>query len=124
MNNKLGFTLIELMIVVSIVGILAAIALPSYQTSVLKSRRADAKSSLLEFANVMERHATVNNSYLPNPAYTPQHAGYYQISITSNTGTQFTLTAQPIGSQANDECGTLTLTNDGTRTSNNNTTCW
>lgn len=126
MNNKRGFTLIELMITVAIVGILAAIALPSYQNSVMKSRRADAKSSLMEFANIMERHATVNNSYLPNPAYTPQHTEYYTISITSNTGSAYTLTAAPIGSQADDECGTLTLSSDGTRTSGatDNSICW
>jgi prepilin-type N-terminal cleavage/methylation domain-containing protein len=61
--SKNGFTLIELMIVVAIIGILASIAYPSYQESILKSRRADAKGALLGFANAMERHFTETNSY-------------------------------------------------------------
>ena len=64
MLNTKGFTLIELMIAVAIVGILAGIAYPSYQDSVRKSRRADAKGALLGFANAMERYFTENNSYL------------------------------------------------------------
>ena len=64
MLNTKGFTLVELMIAVAIVGILASIAYPSYQDSVRKSRRADAKGALLGFANAMERHFTENNSYL------------------------------------------------------------
>jgi len=62
-QTQSGFTLIELMITVAIVGILAAIALPSYQESVRKSRRADAKAALLGLANAMERQFTVSNSY-------------------------------------------------------------
>ena len=58
MLNTKGFTLIELMIAVAIVGILAGIAYPSYQDSVRKSRRADAQGALLGFANAMERYFT------------------------------------------------------------------
>jgi len=60
--NK-GFTLIELMIVVAIVGILAAIAYPSYQEFVARSKRADAQGALLSLASAMERAFTENNSY-------------------------------------------------------------
>ena len=63
MIKQKAFTLIELMIVVAIVGILAGIAYPSYQDSVRKSRRADAKAALMGFANAMERHYTENNNY-------------------------------------------------------------
>jgi type IV pilus assembly protein PilE len=58
-----GFTLIELMVVVAIIGIIAAIAYPSYTESMMKSRRADAEGSLLSLANAMERYYTVSNTY-------------------------------------------------------------
>ncbi len=60
-----GFTLIELMITVAVVAIIASVAIPSYQSSVNKSRRSDCMGALTSFANAMERHATSNNgSYL------------------------------------------------------------
>lgn len=58
-----AFTLVELLIVIAIIGILASIAYPSYQDSVRKSRRSDAKGALMGFANAMERHFTARNSY-------------------------------------------------------------
>ncbi len=58
-----GFTLIELMVAVAIVGILAAIAIPSYQESMRKSRRSDAQGSLMSLASGMERYFTQNNTY-------------------------------------------------------------
>lgn len=134
-KHQPGFTLIELMITVAIVGILAAIALPSYQNSVMKSRRGDAKSDLLGLANAMERHFTVNNTYCgaasggcdgtPSIYDTnPQNAAYYTFDITADAST-FTLTAQPEGSQADDPCGTLSLTQDGRRTTSTNADgCW
>jgi len=129
-----GFTLIELMIAVSIVGILASIAYPSYQNSIMKSRRADAKSALLELANFMERHATEVGCYMDAGAdnqcgtgddtipllpftVTPKTGttAYYDLVLFPVDATSFTLTANPIagGSQANDACGSLTLTNTG-----------
>ena len=64
MNKKTaGFTLLELMVAVAIIGILASIAIPSYQDKVLKSRRADAKGVLAQLAGSMERQFTANNSY-------------------------------------------------------------
>lgn len=128
-----GFTLIELMITVAIVGILASIAIPSYQDSVRKSRRADAKAVLLGLANAMERHFTETNSYLgaagtaDSPADTgtphiysgqsPVDGGtvYYNLTINTATATAFMLHAAPAGAQSGDRCGTLTLTQTGTK---------
>lgn len=132
LKNK-GFTLIELMITVAIIGILAGIAYPSYQESVMKSRRADAKGALLGFANAMERHFTETNSYenAAGTSGTPADTGapriyaqqspvdggtaYYNLKINAATASTYTLHAERIGAQANDKCGTLTLTQTGAR---------
>ena len=114
MNKQKAFTLIELMVTVAIVGILASIAYPSYQDSVMKSRRADAQGALLGYANTMERHFTVNNTYIGAP--TNPGTAYYDITVSTNpavTASTYTLNAAPTGMQVNDKCGTLTLTHTG-----------
>ena len=106
------------MITVAIIGILASIAIPGYQGSVMKSRRADAKGALLGYANTMERHFTVNNTYVGAPANTG--TDYYDITVSTNpaaTINTYTLNATPKvdGPQAGDKCGTLTLTHTGVK---------
>ena len=123
-KSQSGFTLIELMITVAIVGILASIAIPSYQDSVMKSRRADAKGALLGYANTMERHFTVNNTYVGAP--TNPGTDYYDITVSTNpaaTASTYTLNAAPKGAQVNDKCGTLTLTHTGVKGANA-ADCW
>lgn len=123
MLNPKGFTLIELMIAVAIVGILAGIAYPGYQDSVRKSRRVDAEGALLGFANAMERYFTEYNSYPVAGTTTifsstsPVDGGtaYYALAITAATASTYTLTATPTGAQSGDKCGTLTLTQTGAR---------
>jgi len=103
-----GFTLIELMIAVAVVGILAAIAYPSYQDSVRKSRRADAKSALLDAAQREERVFTENNQYTAtlgtgglNLSATTTD-GYYTLAITNAAAnaagriSTYTITATPV----------------------------
>ena len=118
-----GFTLIELMITVAIIGILVSIAYPSYQSSIMKSRRVDAQGALMGFANAMERYYTVNNSY-PSAGTTGIYAPsspvdgstpYYQLSIAIPIAGGYQLQAVPIGAQATDQCGTLTLDQTGVR---------
>lgn len=116
-----GFTLIELMIAVAILGILAGIAYPSYQDSVRESRRADAKGALLGFANSMERYYTENNTYVGAPVNAS--TAYYTLTINKADVRSYELHATPQGSQVDDKCGTLSLTQTGVRgpsTSN----CW
>ncbi|UOA07563.1 type IV pilin protein [Methylobacter sp. S3L5C] len=132
-KSQPGFTLIELMITVVIVGILAGIAIPSYQASVMKSRRADAQGALLGFENAMERYFTVNNSYLGAAGTVGSHAdtgspriysitspvdggtAFYNLTINAATASSYTLSAEPTGVQSSDKCGTLTLTHTGVK---------
>ncbi|WP_281280130.1 type IV pilin protein [Panacagrimonas perspica] len=126
-----GFNLIELMIVVSIVGILAAIAYPSYRESVRKGNRTDAQAALTGLAAVMERDFLRNNGYRDvitaglYPARVPLESGAqtYALSITS-TATTYTLSAAPSGGQSGDRCGTLTLASSGAQGPTTPVDCW
>lgn len=129
-----GFTLIELMIVVAVVAILASIAVPSYQEQIRKSRRAQAKADLVEYAGLAERYFTVNNSYagftLPT-TQSPREGTTARYTLTPSgaftTTTSFTLTATPQGAQADDRCGTLSITNTGLKASTGSAAlseCW
>lgn len=116
MRKNSGFTLVELLIVVAIIGILAAIALPSYNDSVRKGKRADGKASLSALANALERCYTQNGTYdgCAAAATNPQDSsdGYYSIAINTSAGTptQFSLTATGQNGQENDTgCTALTL---------------
>jgi type IV pilus assembly protein PilE len=123
MRKENGFTLIELMIVVAIIGILAAIAYPSYQDQVMKSRRSDAQSLVLDVAARQERFYFDNGSYadkLSALSYsadtidTPE--GYYSVAISASSASSFTVTATPQGAQASDKCGNLSLDQAGQKT--------
>jgi type IV pilus assembly protein PilE len=107
-----GFTLIEVMIVVAIIGILAAIAFPSYSIYIRKSRRADAMASLSQAQTTMERCYAANFSYAMPPCAAPPAAsdrGYYAIAAVS-TATTYTLTATAAGPQVADTtCTTMTI---------------
>lgn len=119
-----GFTLIELMIVVVVIAILAAIAYPSYQNQVRKSYRADAQADLMELAGYLERYYTENNTFTGAvlPFSQTPHTGTarYQIANVIDAGppSTFTLTAtaQVAGGQSSDPCGDMTLNSTGVKT--------
>ncbi|YCH46458.1 type IV pilin [Pseudomonas sp. SA195] len=126
------------MIVVAIIGIIAAIAYPSYQEYVRAAKRADAETALMELAHFMERYYTANGRYdesngdEPDLPFTqaPKDGGTkaYDISLVaaSTSATAYVLQAVPTGSMANDKCGTLTLSNTGAKGQSASTLaeCW
>ena len=142
MNRHTGFSLIELMIVVSIITILAAIAVPSYNSSVRKSRRTEAKTAITDFAAREERLYATQNAYSTDPvalgyggSWPVSTGSYYQIDLpvsSAPSATQpatFSVTVQPApGSpQVSDTaCATFTLTNTGLQgaTGTNPSSCW
>ena len=133
MNHR-GFTLIELMIVVAIVGVLAAIAYPSYQEFIARARRADAKTVLLENAQFLERFYTQNGTYLnANLPITeaPKDGAtkFYDISfVAAQTATTFQIQAVPKNAQSGDRCGTMMVDQSNVKSVSGATldsaTCW
>ena len=122
-SRILGFTLIELMITVAIIGILVAVALPSYRAYIERGQRAHAKTVLLEAAQFMERYRSSYFSYLVDGAVPSlpdnlkkspsEGTKRYDIALDANA-TSFTLTATPSG-WTDSVCGNLTLNNLGER---------
>jgi type IV pilus assembly protein PilE len=125
LKNSKGFNLVELMIVVAIVGILAAVALPSYKAYTLKSHRSAAISAIMDLASREQRYYTINNiysgsmvtlGYSADPAPVTVSGGgttYYNLSVTASSTTSFTLKAAAAGNQTGDTCGDYTYTNLG-----------
>jgi type IV pilus assembly protein PilE len=114
-----GFTLIELMIVVAIIGILASIAYPAYQEYVKRAKRADGKAALLQVQLAQEKwranHTTYGAQADINISTSPD--GYYTIAVTNPTGTNYSATATPTGTQTGDSCGIFAVNKDGKTTS-------
>jgi type IV pilus assembly protein PilE len=134
-----GFTLVELMIAVVVVALLTGIGITAYTYQVNKSRRADAKTALLDLAARQERFFTTNNAYTNvagNLGYTALPASVpggtaattYTLSITAVTATTFTARATRAGAQSTDNCGDYTIDDRGVQSNVNNTLataqCW
>lgn len=137
-SRTLGFTLIELMIAVVIIGILSAIAYPAYQGYTQKSRRSDAVVALTKLANRQEQHYADCNTYtnvLVDPGggatgcakgldwgVSTSEQGYYNLTLSGASTTAYTLQATAVGIQAGDtSCATFTLASTGSRTP---AACW
>lgn len=120
-----GFSLIEILIVMVIVGILTSIAYPSYREYINRAHRTDGQAGLLDLASRLERYYSENNTYqtatiasggatdVLSSAITPE--GWYTLSISSATSTSYSLQATPIGTQGTSDktCQSLTFNHLG-----------
>lgn len=127
-RNK-GFSLIELMIAVVIVGILATIAVPSYQSHIIKASRAAAQTELLELASIQEKIYLNSNAYTPNmiTAYNGTSAGglgkttglttdgKYTLAFTGVPAQTYTITATPVAGKSQVGDGNISISENGQR---------
>ena len=136
MRDEKGFTLIEVMIVVVVIGILASIAYPAYTDYVLRSHRGAAQSCLTEMAQFLERNRSaamrydqdsggtaIDNASIQLPC-AGELAQRYTFSFAAGPAARtFSLQAVPQGAQTADDCGTLTLNQAGAQGAAT-TNCW
>lgn len=125
-----GFTLIEIMIVIAIIGIVITIAAPSYTEYLKKGRRAEVVSLLSEQAQILERFYTRNNVYTGAIGLSAGNDFYTLTPTLTDQTFVLTATRKSGTAMATDKCGDFTLTNTGVRSMNNATTglttkdCW
>jgi len=127
-----GFTLIEVIVVVTMLAILAAIAIPNYSEYIRRGHRSAAQAYLLDLASrqvqfYLDRRVFADNVAALNVAAPAEIANRYNVAITLAAGPPagFMITATPTGTQAGDRCGDLTIDQTGARGASGATTgCW
>ena len=135
-----GFTLIEMLIVVAILGIISMVAIPSYQDYARKGKRAEGRISLLAAAQMQERYFTANNTYttslsaagIPSYSGTQASSAAYTITVVAGAAgiaTSFTAKATPVSNFSDPQCNILTYSQTGTKamesaTETDPSKCW
>ena len=137
--RQAGFSLVELLVVLVIMGVLSALALPGYTRYVQRGNRTEVMAALLEAQHFMERYYSANGQYLSPANAVPmlpqrlqgipsQGTVRYQLSVREATANSYLLQAVPEGSMADDVCGSLTINQTGLRGVLNSThsvsECW
>lgn len=130
-KNK-GMTLLEIMVTVAVIAILSAIAIPTYEQHLLKSRRAAVIADLVKIQLELERtYNSVENTYdtglveAGSCSFCQTNSSDYKIAITSSNESPYIITAEPQGRQQKDNCGTLSLNAQGIGASTStNQKCW
>jgi type IV pilus assembly protein PilE len=131
-QRQRGFTLVELMLVVAVIAVLAAIAIPLYQEYILRAKRNACEAVMVSVAGVFERRHSAANSYMKptvtaadDPAHLPgdtptsrptcpeKGPKSYDLSVDNVTASSWTLIAKPYGTQEADKCGTLAINHLG-----------
>jgi type IV pilus assembly protein PilE len=120
MQQQRGFNLMELMIAVAIIGIIVAVAVPSYQGHMQSTRRVSVTACLTELGQLMERSYITAMAYaqtLPATSCQNELTDFYTLTLEDKSATTFTLKATPKGIQEKDSlCGVLTLNQAGAKT--------
>lgn len=130
MQGSRGFSLLELMIAVTVLGIVTAAAVATYGNSMIKTRRGTAEACLMEAAQFMERNYTLNMTYavadFPELACADELEDFYDFDFVGvPDGTTYVVAATPEGDQAKDtQCGTLSIDQAGAKNANNIDACW
>ena len=128
MTKQRGFSLVELLITIAILGLLVAIAVPSYRGQAIRGARTEAIDEILRIAQFEQQTFTRTNQYAApaNNPYITQNGRYQIATVINNGGQGYMITAAPQGGQANDPCGTLSLDEVGRKgsTGGNAADCW
>lgn len=117
-----GFSLMELLVAMAVVGIVFSIALPAYQSQMLKANRAEAQSHLLGFAIHQAEYRLINNQYANSEELNLEDTDTYRYSVLQNTSTDFVIQAVAVGHQTGDaKCQKMSIDSTMRRLPR---TCW